>query len=147
MLFWFVTVVVLILDQAAKYLVMLKMQEGETIPLIKNVFHLTYIRNPGAAFGMLPDKTVFFIAIGIIVTIGIYLYYRTIPADRLLMRISLGLMAGGAVGNLIDRIRFHRVVDFLDFRVFPVFNLADIAITVGVGLLILEILISEAKGA
>jgi signal peptidase II len=116
------------------------MAELESIPLIRGVFHLTYILNPGAAFGMLAYKTVFFIVMAIVVIGGVIIYNHRLSGEQLVLRIALGLQVGGAIGNLIDRVRFAHVVDFLDFRVFPVFNFADTAITVGVGLLILEIL-------
>jgi signal peptidase II len=116
------------------------MAELESIPLIRGVFHLTYILNPGAAFGMLAYKTVFFIVMTIVVIGGIMIYNHRLVGERLVLRIALGLQVGGAIGNLIDRVRSGYVVDFLDFRVFPIFNFADTAITVGVGLLILEIL-------
>lgn len=144
MLFWLVALFTLVADQITKYVVRTTMKEWESIPLIQDFFHLTYVLNPGAAFGMLPNKTVFFVAVAAVVIGGIIVFNRRIPADRILMRSALGLQVGGAVGNLIDRLRFAHVVDFLDFRVFPVFNFADVAITVGVGLLILEILRQEA---
>lgn len=144
MLFWLVALFTLVADQVTKYIVRTTMTEWESIPLIKDIFHLTYVLNPGAAFGMLPNKTVFFVVIAVVVIGGIIIFNRRVPADRILLRSALGLQVGGAVGNLIDRLRFAHVVDFLDFRVFPVFNFADVAITVGVGLLILEILRQEA---
>jgi signal peptidase II len=76
----------------------------------------------------------------IVVIGGVIIYNHRLSGEQLVLRIALGLQVGGAIGNLIDRVRFAHVVDFLDFRVFPVFNFADTAITVGVGLLILEIL-------
>lgn len=140
MIFWLFALGTLIVDQLTKFIVRSNMAELESIPLIKDVFHLTYILNPGAAFGMLAYKTVFFIVIAIVVIGGVIIYNHRLSGEQLVLRIALGLQVGGAIGNLIDRVKFAHVVDFLDFRFFPVFNFADTAITVGVGLLILEIL-------
>jgi signal peptidase II len=136
--FLLVVLVLFILDQGIKWLVIRYMELGQSIPLLDNIFHLTYVQNPGAAFGMLPYKTTFFIVVTVLVVGGIALYYRKIPPDRRWLKAGLVLQAGGALGNLADRVRFGQVVDYLDFRVWPVFNLADIAIVTGVGLLILE---------
>lgn len=145
MIFWLVGIITVVLDQVTKYIVQTNMQEWQSIPLIQDVFHLTYVLNPGAAFSMLPNKTGFLILIAVLVVVGIVFFNRQLPSDKHLMRVALGLQVGGALGNLIDRLRFAHVVDFFDFRVFPVFNIADIAISVGVGLLILEIILQEIK--
>lgn len=140
---FFVALGLVILDQWSKLTVIKKMNLGESIPLIDGIFHLTYVRNPGAAFSMLPYKTAFFITITLVVVAGILIYIWRIPKEKLLFRTALALMLGGAVGNLIDRIRYGSVIDFFDFRVWPVFNVADIGICVGVALLFLEILREE----
>lgn len=130
--------VVLALDILTKWLVQTRMALGESIPLIPGVFHLTYVLNPGAAFGILQDRRLFFIAVALL-TVGAIVFFATRmqPRDRRgFLPLALGLLLGGAMGNLIDRIRFGQVIDFFDFRVWPVFNVADSAITVGVGLLI-----------
>lgn len=128
-----------ILDQWSKWLVMSKMAQGDSIPLIDGLFYLTYVRNPGAAFGMLPYKTVFFVVVTIAVLIGIIIFFRRIPEDRVLLKMGLALEVGGAAGNLLDRLRFGHVIDFFDFRVWPVFNVADIGIVIGVGILFIEL--------
>lgn len=140
MIFILAVLAVFLLDQGTKWLVMRNMEIGESIPIISNVFHLTYVRNPGAAFGMLAYKTTFFIVITVLVVVAIAWYYRKIPDNRRWLKLGLILQVGGAIGNLVDRIRFGRVIDFFDFRVWPVFNIADIAIVVGVGLLFLEVI-------
>ena len=112
------------------------MRQGESVAVLSPIFYFTYIQNPGAAFGLFAHKTEFFIAITIIILIAIFLGYRYLSGGSRLMEVGLGLVAGGALGNLIDRVRIGRVIDFLDFRVWPVFNLADTAIVVGAGLLI-----------
>ncbi|HEX3033171.1 MAG TPA: signal peptidase II [Bacillota bacterium] len=143
--FWLTAVVVLVIDQSTKYLVQHNMVELQSIPLIRDIFHLTYVLNPGAAFGMLPYKTLFFTAIALIMLLVIYLLYRRVPPEQVANKVALGLLAGGALGNLIDRLRFARVVDFFDLRFFSVFNVADIAITFGVGILLLGMALQEWK--
>ena len=118
---------------------------GESIPIIEEVFHLTYILNPGAAFGMLAHNRLFFIAIAVVV-IGIIIWARReILASPWEVKAGCGLFLGGAIGNLIDRARQGLVIDFFDFRIWPVFNIADIAICIGVGLIIWNLLKTELK--
>lgn len=136
---------VVILDQFSKYIVVENMALGESIPIIEEVFHLTYILNPGAAFGMFAHNRLFFIAIAVIV-IGIIIWARKeILASPWEVKAGCGLFLGGAIGNLIDRARQGLVIDFFDFRIWPVFNIADIAICIGVGLIIWNLLKTELK--
>ena len=136
---------VVILDQFSKYIVVENMVLGESIPIIEEVFHLTYILNPGAAFGMFAHNRLFFIAITVIV-IGIIIWARReILASPWEVKAGCGLFLGGAIGNLIDRARQGLVIDFFDFRIWPVFNIADIAICIGVGLIIWNLLKTELK--
>jgi len=138
-------VVVVILDQAAKYFVQSNMLIGMSIPVINNIFHLTYILNPGAAFGIFEHQTLVFIIIAVGLFIAAIYYYPRIPAGYRLLRVGVGLLMGGAAGNLIDRIKTGFVVDYLDFRVWPVFNIADIAIVAGVSLIIYILLYKPDK--
>ncbi|MCW2277231.1 signal peptidase II [Heliophilum fasciatum] len=131
---------VLALDRWSKYLVQSRMAEHESIPLWPDVFHLTYILNPGAAFGIFAHQRWLFIGITVLVLLGILLAAWKLTDDHVLLRLGLALQAGGAVGNFIDRVQSGLVIDFLDFRIWPIFNIADIAITVGVALLIIGIL-------
>lgn len=136
---------VVILDQFSKYIVVENMVLGESIPIIEEVFHLTYILNPGAAFGMFAHNRLFFIAIAVVV-IGIIIWARReILASPWEVKAGCGLFLGGAIGNLIDRARQGLVIDFFDFRIWPVFNIADIAICIGVGLIIWNLLKTELK--
>lgn len=136
---------VVILDQFSKYIVVENMALGESIPIIEEVFHLTYILNPGAAFGMFSHNRLFFIAIAVIV-IGIIIWARReILASPWEVKAGCGLFLGGAIGNLIDRARQGLVIDFFDFRIWPVFNIADIAICIGVGLIIWNLLKTELR--
>jgi len=146
---------VLVLDLATKIAIDTHLSYADKIPVIPGFFYLTHVRNTGAAFGLFSDapqlyRLIFFIAVSL-VAVGIILaFYRKLsPGDRL-AAIALGLILGGAVGNLIDRIFRQEVIDFLHFRLWrgyswPDFNLADSAIVVGVGFLVLELLASEGE--
>lgn len=128
-----IVVAIVAVDQFSKHLVASMMDVGQSIPLIKDILAITYVRNPGAAFGMFPYRTVFFIIVTLIVMGLIIYYYRVLPAGYTLLRLGLALQLGGALGNLIDRVRNVCVVDFIDIKFFPpVFNLADTAIVLGV---------------
>ena len=136
---------VVIADQFSKYIVVENMALGQSIPVIEGIFHLTYILNPGAAFGMFAHSRLFFIGIAVAV-IGLIIWARKeILASPWEVKCGAGLFLGGAVGNLIDRARQGVVIDFFDFRVWPIFNIADIAICIGVGLIIWNLLKTELK--
>ncbi len=129
--FMSIIVVTLILDQLVKWLVRSQMVLGESIPLLQNVFHLTYIENPGAAFGLFKDKTIFFVIFTLII-IGIMVYLYLHQTNRkTLFAYSLALVIGGAAGNLIDRVVKGTVTDMFDFCIWPVFNIADMAVVIG----------------
>lgn len=127
---------VFILDQLVKHTVLGSMHLGESIPIIKDVFHITFVLNPGAAFGMLEHQRWIFIAVALLVVVLALVFYKHIQRESLITRIGAGLLLGGALGNLLDRIQSGLVVDFLDFRIWPVFNIADIAICGGAAMLI-----------
>ena len=129
-------ILVFVIDQLVKHLVVSTMHLGQSFPVIKGIFHITYVLNPGAAFGMLEHQRWFFIVVALAaVLLGVF-FYRKLQQESILMRSGAGLLLGGAVGNLADRIQSGLVVDFLDFRVWPVFNIAGIAICAGAGILI-----------
>ena len=120
----------LMADQVTKGLVVLAMHPGQSIPS-SGLFRLTYVTNSGSAFGLFPNQTLFLV-LASFVGIGVLLiFYRTNPINSTLLRLSLGLQLGGAIGNLVDRVRLGYVVDFIDVGAWPVFNLADSAIVVG----------------
>ena len=121
-------ILVFILDQLVKHAVLGSMHLGESIPIIKDVFHITFVLNPGAAFGMLEHQRWIFIVVALLVVVLALVFYKHIQRESLITRIGAGLLLGGALGNLLDRIQSGLVVDFLDFRIWPVFNIADIAI-------------------
>ena len=129
-------ILVFILDQLVKHAVLVSMHLGESIPIIKDVFHITFVLNPGAAFGMLEHQRWIFIVVALLVVVLALVFYKHIQRESLITRIGAGLLLGGALGNLLDRIQSGLVVDFLDFRIWPVFNIADIAIFGGAAMLI-----------
>jgi len=128
---------VFLLDQASKIFVLRELKLNESMEVIKNIFYFTLVHNTGAAFGILKGQTFFFIILSILAVTTIAIYIRKSLNARLVVKIALGLILGGALGNLVDRLRFGHVIDFLDFRIWPVFNIADSAITVGASLLII----------
>lgn len=136
---WLTVFFLLAIDQAAKLYVEANYDLGTSIPILEDVFHFTYIQNPGAAFSILEHQQWFFIGVNIILFCGAAWYYRRLSGENGWIRYGLALLFGGAVGNLIDRLRLGAVIDFFDFRIWPVFNIADIAICVGVGMLMYAI--------
>ena len=109
-------------------------------PILGEYIRLTYVENRGAAFGLLQDQTYFFIVVGVVVIGVIIASYRYVPEPSWFLNLCLGLQMGGAIGNLIDRVRDGYVVDFIDLTFWPVFNIADSAICVGVAGLALSVL-------
>lgn len=148
-MYYVIAVVMIIIDQWTKYLVIENMTIGESIPIIDNIFYLTSHRNPGAAWGILQGQMWFFYIITLIV-VGIIIYYiEHYAKTNRLLGISLGLVLGGAIGNFIDRVRFQEVVDFLDVYIFsydyPIFNVADSSLVVGVILIGIITLFEEVR--
>ena len=133
MVYLLVALAVVILDQLTKLYVVAHFDVGESVPVIQDIFHWTYILNPGAAFGMLEGSRWLFVVIAVAVMAGIWYMRRDIAAYGPWCTYGAALFGGGALGNLIDRARQGLVIDFFDFRIWPVFNVADIAIGGGVG--------------
>ena len=139
LLTFLIAAVIVGLDQLTKYLVMTYMEYGQSIPE-KGWIRLTYTTNTGGAFSLFANQG-FLLAIASILGIAILvLYLRYLPLDSKVLKLGLALDLGGAVGNLIDRVRFGEVVDFVDVGAFPVFNVADSAITVGTVLIVYYLL-------
>jgi signal peptidase II len=141
-----VSCVVLILDQATKFYVDSHFRVHESLTVLPDFFHLTYVRNKGAAFGIFADSAVripFFITVSLVAALGILWYMRRLRDEQRLLNFSLALIFAGAVGNLIDRVRLGEVIDFIDVHWYryhwPAFNVADSAITVGVCLLLVDL--------
>ena len=134
----FVALVVLIADQFSKAWAVENIPLNTTldvIPALRDIFVFTHITNSGAAFGLFPQLSIVLTFVALIVSVVIVFYHRSIPAGQWLVRLSMGLQLGGAIGNLVDRLRFGSVIDMFYVRMFPVFNVADTAIVSGVILL------------
>lgn len=130
--------IIFALDQASKFLVVQHIPLWESFSLLPGLDRLikfTYIRNTGAAFGMFPQLGNAFTLIALIVIAGIILFHHHLPTGNLWIRLSLGLQLGGALGNLIDRLLRGYVVDFVDIGFWPIFNVADMSIILGVCIL------------
>ncbi len=130
----------LFLDQWTKYLASVYLKGGSSIIIIKNVFQLHYLENRGAAFGLLQGQKLWFVAITVVMLALMLLVYRRVPMEKKYrwIRFILALLTAGAIGNLIDRLRLNYVIDFFYFELinFPIFNMADIYVTVGMALLV-----------
>lgn len=134
-------------DQLVKYLIRSNFQEGETLPVIQDVFHITYVRNWGAAFSMFQNQPLVTILIPVVFMVlcaAFLVYGKKKGFDRMEMTAVAMIFAGGT-SNLIDRTVIGYVTDMFDFRVFPVFNVADISVTVGCTLLFVYVLFFEGK--
>jgi signal peptidase II len=133
--------VVLIFDQLTKQAVRGHLVYGESRPIIEGFFNLVYVRNDGAAWNILSGHGIILILISVSVLILLFIYRRSFLQEQLSHRILLGLLVGGIAGNLVDRIRFGWVTDFLDFQFgsyhYPSFNVADSAICIAIGLYVL----------
>lgn len=145
MLYYIIALITIALDQLTKWAVVNYMELYETIPIKEGWLHITSSRNRGAAFGILQDKRVLFIIITIIVVIFVIYYIKKIHKKHKLYALSLALILGGSIGNLIDRIRLGEVIDFIDVRIinFAIFNVADSAVVVGTTLLIILMFFSK----
>ena len=122
----------LLVDQLVKYYVDMTMLPGESIPVLPGVFHITYVLNPGAAFGIFQNQQWLFLVVAAAFCIVFLRFYTRLSRSGALLHYGGVLLASGAVSNMIDRVRTGHVVDFCDFRIWPVFNIADIAIVFGV---------------
>lgn len=136
-------------DQITKYIVDFTLQLNQGYTIIENFFYFTYSHNAGAAWGIFQGKMNLFFMISIVATIAIIYYFMQTESYQKFTRFGLVLVFSGMIGNLVDRILFGYVRDFIDFIIFgydfPIFNVADMAITVGVALIIIEVAIEEYK--
>ena len=146
-----VALCVVLLDQASKEWVRGAFSLHESVPVIPGFFHLTYIRNTGAAWGLFSGQNIALSALALVMLAVLVAFRRKILPPGRVHRVALGLLCGGIVGNLFDRLRLDYVVDFLDvyWRVhhFPAFNVADSAICIGVGIYVLGTLLVQAPEA
>lgn len=137
-------VILVIIDQLSKYHITTSMKLHDSIPVIKDVFEIHYIHNPGAAWGMLENQQLLFAICAIVASIlGAIYYAKCLQANTMkALRICIVVILAGAIGNLIDRVRFQYVIDFIYFKLidFPVFNIADCYVTVGFFVMIIFVL-------
>ena len=142
----------IIIDQLSKLFVDQSMKLFDSIPVIEHIFHITYVRNRGAAFSFLSHaswRLPFFITISTVAALVILIAFQKLRDDQKLAQLSLAMIFSGAVGNLIDRIRLGEVIDFLDAHWYqhhwPAFNVADSLICVGVFLLAVDMFLEEKR--
>jgi signal peptidase II len=139
--------IVLFLDQLSKQIVHTRFESGDTLPIIKHILHITFVRNTGAAFGLCKDSTAIFIIISVaaVLVISLFILKSIRKAEffsKPFFNFGLVLILSGALGNLIDRVKFGYVIDFIDVRIWPVFNIADSAITIGTFLLFISFILT-----
>ncbi|PES23270.1 signal peptidase II [Bacillus anthracis] len=149
MIYYVIALFVIAIDQISKWLIVKNMELGTSIPIIDNVLYITSHRNRGAAWGILENKMWFFYIITVVFVAFIVFYMKKYAKTDKLLRISLGLILGGAIGNFIDRVFRQEVVDFIHVYIFsynyPVFNIADSALCIGVVLIIIQTLLEGKK--
>ena len=145
LLFWGAAAAVIALDQISKAIIRSSLERGESWPDPDWPVRIRYVTNTGAAFGTLHNQTAFLIVMTFVGLAAIYLYYRYPPFEHGVVPIAIGMMLGGAAGNLIDRIRLGRVTDFIDFRFWPAFNVADSCISIGVATVLWFFVVAEAE--
>lgn len=148
--YYLIAVIVFLIDQGTKWVIATRLTLYEQIPVIGNFFLITSHRNTGAAFSILEDQRWFFVIVTIIVAIGIIWYmYKIRHQQGHILPVGLSLILGGALGNFLDRLLTGEVVDFLQFNfgsyTFPIFNVADMGITIGVGLVLLDAMLSVKR--
>ncbi len=147
----FIIIGIVLLDQWTKKIIVKNFSLYDSMPVIDGFFNITYVLNPGAAFGFLAKMSeqyrVFFFVVVTIIAIFLVIYLLIKEKQHILRRYSYTLILAGAIGNLIDRITIGKVVDFLDFYIskyhWPAFNVADISISCGVGLLVLDMVLGK----
>ena len=142
-MFYLVSLFVFAIDLLIKFIVSTRLAPIGSLPVIKGVLNLTYVRNTGVAFGLFPGQRLLLILIGIAVCAVVVYFYVNAKREEVLFKTYLAMIMGGSLGNLYDRVFFGHVIDYIDFRVFPVFNFADIAINLGVFLIILDIFLKR----
>ena len=145
-MFWIVAALVVVLDQLTKALVRSHMTLDQTIPVFGRLAGFTYIQNTGAAFSILEGRKLFLILLTCAIMAALCAYYLLMRKKMLAAeRVALGLIFGGGIGNLICRIRLGFVTDFINIHIIPVFNVADMGVTIGCVLLFLTILVLEPR--
>lgn len=146
MIYFILVAAIIALDRVVKYFISSGMNPGDTIPVIENVFHITYIQNTGAAFSMMEGQRSFLVLFPLVViVIGLIILFLKRKTWHPLLNVAIAMVCAGGIGNFIDRLAIGYVVDMFDFRVFPVFNVADIFVCVGCGLILIYVLFIDGK--
>lgn len=142
-----VATLAVILDQVSKYLAVTYLQGIETFPVIENVLHFTYVKNEGAAFGMLSQHRWVFMVASVVGIAALIIWLVLSKTKNRWMQCAIALVIGGGIGNMIDRVRLEYVIDFIDCRFidFYVFNIADSCVCVGCAMVILAVIIEEVR--
>jgi signal peptidase II len=147
--YYLIAIFIILIDQVTKWLIVTKMHLGESIPVINDILYITSHRNRGAAWGILQGQMWLFYVITVIVIVAIVYYIQKEAKGKWLLGVSLAFMLGGAIGNFIDRLFRKEVVDFIHTYIFgynfPVFNIADSALVIGVVLLMIQMLHDEKE--
>ncbi len=143
--YFLLTFLVLIIDQLVKIVIVMKLLPFQNVWIISNVFAISYVRNYGAAFGIMQSQKLLLIILSLLVILLVWFNRHKLTQYPKILQMGLAIALGGALGNLVDRIRLGYVVDFLDFQVWPVFNIADIGIVCGVGLIILGLFFEQSQ--
>lgn len=145
----FIVIVMLIADQLTKWVIVTQMTVGESFTVVPNFLSITSHRNDGAAWGILSGQMIFFYLITIVIIIALIVFYFKEAKDHMMMQVAISLLLAGAFGNFIDRVMNGEVVDFVDTILFgydfPIFNIADASLTIGVGLLVVILLTDKTK--
>lgn len=140
-----IAVLICVSDRLSKIIAVNNLLQGQSIKVLPDIFHITLVYNTGTAFGLMKGLNAVFITVSCLVLFFLIAYIiRNNITDRA-VALALGLIVGGAAGNLIDRIGLGYVIDFFDFRIWPVFNVADSAITIGVIILAWKLLCTQSS--
>jgi signal peptidase II len=143
---------VVVVDQVTKWIILNQLDLYHAIPVIPGFFNITHVQNPGGAFGFLAQqspliRSIVFLLMSFLAVCLIFWFYRKTPPTHRFLAVGFALIFGGAIGNLVDRVRFGRVVDFLDFYLggwhWPAFNVADSAITTGIAIFLLHVVLGR----
>lgn len=146
MVYFIIIAAVILLDRVVKWAVSTNMEVGDTIPLIENVFHITYVQNQGAAFSLMEGKTVILLVLpAVVMTAGIILLVIKRRTWHPMLCTGIAFVCAGGVGNFVDRALRGYVVDMFDFRVFPVFNVADIFVCAGCGGILFYVMVMDGR--
>jgi signal peptidase II len=150
LIYYLIALAIIAIDQISKWLIVAKMEIGESFSIIENVLYITSHRNRGAAWGILEGQMWFFYIVTIIVTVVLIYFLQTWAKGKLMLSLGISFMLAGAIGNFIDRLFRGEVVDFIDVYIFtynyPIFNIADSSLVIGVIIMAIQ-MIKEEKAA